>query len=199
MTSTKSITEAEMPKTLVICSDGTGNSDIGRVPGNVKRLFELIVQDAPDQMATYHRGVGTNPRQHGENPFSWRNHLAELCFGRGVAQNLRDLYVWLVGHYQQGDCVFLFGFSRGASTVRALAGLVHVCGLLRREHIDLSPDVVHLYEGSEKRIIVRRLEQGLPPHFCREDTDRRPIRWRRPSKPSTANRAKWTSLAFGTR
>ena len=61
--------------------------------------------------------------------------------------------------------------SRGAFTVRALAGLVHVCGLLRKEHIDLAADAVHLYEGSEERIIAKRREQGLPSHFCGEETD----------------------------
>jgi uncharacterized protein (DUF2235 family) len=161
-----------MPKTLVICSDGTGNSDTGKVPSNVKRLFDLIVQDGPDQVATYDNGVGTDPRQRGENLFTyWRNHLAELCFGKGIAQNLLELYTWLIERYQPGDHVFLFGFSRGAFTVRALAGLVHVCGLLRLEHIELAPDAVHLYEGSEERIIVRRREKGLPAAFCQNETD----------------------------
>lgn len=161
-----------MSKTLVICSDGTGNSATGKVQSNVKRLFDLIVQDGPDQFATYDNGVGTDPRQPGENPFSyWRNHLAELCFGKGIAQNLLELYRWLVQHYEPDDHVLLFGFSRGAFTVRALAGLVHVCGLVRQEHIDLAADAVHLYEGSEERIIVRRREQGLPPFFCRQETD----------------------------
>jgi uncharacterized protein (DUF2235 family) len=41
-----------MPKTLVICSDGTGNSNTGKVPSNVKRLFDLIIQDGPHQVAT---------------------------------------------------------------------------------------------------------------------------------------------------
>jgi len=161
-----------MPKTLVICSDGTGNSDSGAVPSNVRRLFNLIIQDGPDQVAIYDNGVGTDRWRRGENPFTYYcNHLAELCFGQGVAQKLLDLYTWLAEHYEPEDRVFLFGFSRGAFTVRALAGLIHVSGLVRREHIALAPDAVHLYEGSEERIIVRRREQGLPPVFGREESD----------------------------
>ena len=135
-----------MPKTLVICSDGTGNSDTAKAPSNVKRLFDLIVHDGPDQVATYDNGVGTDPRQRGENPFTyWRDHFAELFFGRGVAQNLLELYTWLLDHYEPEDRVFLFGFSRGAFTVRALAGIIHVCGLVQRKHKDLAPDALHLY------------------------------------------------------
>jgi uncharacterized protein (DUF2235 family) len=160
-----------MSKTIVICSDGTGNAATSEVKSNVKQLFDMVVQDA-HQVATYDDGVGTAPRQRGENPLAYRlNHLAELGFGRGLAQNLLELYTFLIHHYDEGDSVFLFGFSRGAFTVRALAGLVHVCGLLRREHIDKAADAVRLYEGSERRIIVRRREQGLPPAFCAHETD----------------------------
>ena len=160
------------PKTIVICSDGTGNSDVAKVESNVKQLFDLILRDDPRQIAKYDNGVGTDAWQWGENPITyWLNHLAELGFGKGVAQNLLELYTWLVERYEPDDRVFLFGFSRGAFTVRALAGLIHVCGLLKPRHIGLAADAVHLYEGSERRIIVRRREQGLPAAFSRNETD----------------------------
>jgi uncharacterized protein (DUF2235 family) len=88
-----------------------------------------------------------------------------------VSQNLFELYAHLIEHYEPGDRVFLFGFSRGAFTVRALAGMVHVCGLLRRENISQAPHAVHLYEGSEARIVEERQRRGLPPKFGPEETD----------------------------
>jgi uncharacterized protein (DUF2235 family) len=160
-----------MPRTLVICSDGTGNSDQG-VPSNVRRLFDLIVQDGPRQAAKYDQGVGSERRHPHESLAGyWYAHARALGFGTGVAQNLLELYTWLVEQYAPGDRVFLFGFSRGAFTVRALAGLVHVCGLLRRENINQATEAVRLYEGSEDRIVEERRRRGLPPAFGPDETD----------------------------
>ena len=160
-----------MSKTIVICSDGTGNSDTG-VPSNVKRLYDLIVQTGPLQVAKYDKGVGTEPRQRGESVVGyWPGHVASLCFGNGVSQNLLELYTYLVEKYEPGDQVFLFGFSRGAFTVRALAGLVHVCGLLPLGNLRQAPDAVQLYEGSEDRIVAERRRLGLPASFGADETD----------------------------
>jgi uncharacterized protein (DUF2235 family) len=160
-----------VPKNIVICSDGTGNSDTG-VPSNVKRLYDLIVQQGPRQVGTYDKGVGTEHRRPCESWVRYRyEHARSLCFGDGVAENLLQLYTWLVSQYEPGDRVFLFGFSRGAFTVRALAGLVHVCGLLRPGNIGRAPDAVRLYEGSEERIKQARRRDGLDPTFDPNDTD----------------------------
>lgn len=154
-----------MSKNIVICSDGTGNSDTG-VPSNVRRLYDLIVQDGPLQIAMYDKGVGTEPRKPYEGFFGyWYGHLASLCFGEGVSQNLLELYAYLIEHYEPGDRVLLFGFSRGAFTVRALAGVIHVCGLLRPAAIGLAAHAVRLYEGSEARIAQERRRRGLPSSF----------------------------------
>ena len=190
-----------MPKNIVICSDGTGNSDTGTVPSNVKRLFDLLALDPDRQVSIYDPGVGTDPRRPDESPAGyWRQHLAELCFGAGIATNLLELYTYLVDRYQPGDRVYLFGFSRGAFTVRALAGLVHVCGLLRHDQIRRTSEAVQLYEGSEERIIRRRKDLGYRPSFPR--TKPTMVRWtsRRPrSRKCTASRARCTSSASGTR
>src|SRR5260370_26033724 len=98
-----------MSKTIVICGDGTGNSDTG-VPSNVKRLYDLIVQDGPQQLGRYDKGVGSEPRNPGESVVGyWYGHARSLCFGEGVAQNLLELYTYLVEHYKPGDRAFLFG------------------------------------------------------------------------------------------
>ena len=160
-----------MGKTVVICSDGTGNADTG-VPSNVRRIYDLIVRDGPGQVATYDSGVGTDPRGPGQSLVGyWREHAAALAFGDGVSQNLLELYTYLIEQYEPGDRVFLFGFSRGAFTVRALAGMLHVCGLLRRENITQARRAVQLYEGSEARIIEERRRRALPPHFGPDETD----------------------------
>ena len=50
--------------------------------------------------------------------------------GSGLGRNVQSGYRWLAGEYRPGDRIFLFGFSRGAYTVRSLAGMIACCGLL---------------------------------------------------------------------
>ena len=128
-----------MSKTLVICCDGTGNSETG-VASNVKRLWDCLLDDGTSQLTTYHRGVGTDPRPDGESRRSyWAKHLEELAFGDGIDQPLAELYCWLAAEYCPDDRLFLFGFSRGAFTVRALAGMLHVFGPCEIDHAAMDP------------------------------------------------------------
>ena len=52
-----------------------------------------------------------------------------MTHGRGLDVNVGQLYEALAARFAPGDRVFMFGFSRGAFTVRALAGLVWGYGL----------------------------------------------------------------------
>jgi len=52
-------------------------------------------------------------------------------WGKGLSRNVQDAYSWLVDNYEDGDQIYIFGFSRGAYTARSLAGLISICGLLR--------------------------------------------------------------------
>jgi uncharacterized protein (DUF2235 family) len=140
-------------KNIVICSDGTGQSYAG-AESNVLRLYRIALNRAPHQRACYDPGVGTHPLPDGRSRIGrWYQHnIGELCLGRGVIESVTELYRFLMRHYEPGDRIFLFGFSRGAFTVRALAGLVHVCGLLRRDDMHLVRYATGLYQTSEKRI-----------------------------------------------
>jgi hypothetical protein len=52
-------------------------------------------------------------------------------FGYGLSKNVANAYEWLIDNYNQGDEIFIFGFSRGAYTARSLAGFIAKCGLLK--------------------------------------------------------------------
>ena len=123
-----------MSKNIVICSDGTGNSG-GKTRGtNVWRIFNAVDRhrDAPEQITFYDDGVGTDNLR-------WLRVIGG-AFGWGLSRNLRQLYAFIVMHYEPGDKLFLFGFSRGAYTVRSLAGMICRCGLLERQaFLNLSP------------------------------------------------------------
>ena len=118
-----------MSKNIVICSDGTGNRG-GKTRGtNVWRVFNAVDRHRrdPEQYTYYDDGVGT------ENLRWWR--LFTGAFGWGLARNIKEAYAFLSTHYEPCDKVFLFGFSRGAFTVRSLAGLVCKYGIAKRSAI----------------------------------------------------------------
>ena len=65
--------------------------------------------------------------------------IAGGLFGVGLAENVKQTYGFVVDNYQPGDELFLFGFSRGAHTVRSLSGLIGLLGLLPKQHMDEFP------------------------------------------------------------
>jgi uncharacterized protein (DUF2235 family) len=116
-------------KNIAICADGTGNSAVKGRGTNVFKLYEAVDQlghrltpGLKAQVALYHDGVGTES-------FKWIR-LASGATGWGLSRNVKQLYGELARVYAPGDKLFLFGFSRGAFTVRTLAGLIHACGIL---------------------------------------------------------------------
>jgi len=118
-----------MPKNIIICADGTGNTTIKGRGTNVFKLYEAVDQNghrfdpaAVQQVAIYHDGVGTET-------LKWARLFAG-AFGWGLSRNVKQLYGELARVYDPGDHIFLFGYSRGAFTVRTLAGLVTSCGIL---------------------------------------------------------------------
>lgn len=118
-----------MPKNIVICADGTGNTTIKGRGTNVFKLYEAVDQNghrfdtrAVQQVAIYHDGVGTES-------LKWLRIFGGV-FGWGLSRNVKQLYGELARVYDKDDRIFLFGFSRGAFTVRTLAGLVTSCGIV---------------------------------------------------------------------
>src|SRR5262249_8644060 len=116
-------------KNIIVCSDGTGNTAIKGRGTNVFKLFEAIDlhghltnADFEPQLAVYDDGVGTESFK----PLK----LLGGAFGLGLSRNVRKLYKELARVYDPGDRIFLFGFSRGAFTVRTLAGMILRCGIV---------------------------------------------------------------------
>jgi len=121
-----------MAKNIILCSDGTGNSDIKGRGTNVFKLFEAVDLNEhrlnpilDQQLAFYDDGVGTK----GATLFRMLGGAA----GYGLKRNVKDLYRALSRVYDVGDRIYMFGFSRGAFTVRTLAGLIGTCGIVKGE------------------------------------------------------------------
>ena len=128
-----------MSKRIVVCADGTWNIAEQSSPTNVVKVARAIAPTGPDsksQVVFYHPGVGTH----------WGlDRLLGGAFGHGLDKNIEDAYRFLVYNYDKDDELFLFGFSRGAYTVRSLVGLLRNSGLLRKIHADKFVDAMRLY------------------------------------------------------
>ncbi|MCJ2110267.1 DUF2235 domain-containing protein [Methylobacterium sp. E-025] len=108
-------------KKLIVFADGTGNAFMTQ-ESNVWRLFQALDQGGPDQLARYIPGVGTS----GFKPFA----VLDGATGLGVPSNVRKLYRFICWNWRPGDEIWMFGFSRGAFTIRTLAALIASQGLV---------------------------------------------------------------------
>ena len=121
-------------KNIAICCDGTGN-EFGRNNTNVVETY-LVLEKDQNQIAYYDPGVGTGGWEYHEERGELRA-MGDQATGHGLQKNVEDAYRYLADHYEKGDRVYLFGFSRGAFTARSLAGMLFKCGLLRAGHDNL--------------------------------------------------------------
>ncbi len=108
-------------KNIILLSDGTGNGAAKRNKTNVWRLYAALDLHDDRQIAMYDDGVGSKK--------STFYKLMGGAFGYGLKRNVLELYKYLCRNYQSGDRVYLFGFSRGAFTVRVVAGFIAYAGL----------------------------------------------------------------------
>jgi uncharacterized protein (DUF2235 family) len=122
--------DTKQPKDLVLCLDGTGN-EFGDANSNVVKLYATLAR-SDRQVCYYHPGLGTrgDPGALTKLAKFWTEVIG-LAFGYGLSGNLADAYSFIMCEYEPGDRLFIFGFSRGAYTARALCGMLHMFGLLR--------------------------------------------------------------------
>ncbi|KAG2054897.1 hypothetical protein BDR06DRAFT_883370, partial [Suillus hirtellus] len=97
---------------------------------HVFELYDNIVKDDPRQIAYYASGVGTYVRPEGFVLVERILKKLDLAIAHSIRRNILTAYEWLSDRYNDGDKIFLFGFSRGAYQVRALAGMIHEVGLI---------------------------------------------------------------------
>ncbi|KAF8124787.1 hypothetical protein EV363DRAFT_1177514 [Boletus edulis] len=123
-------------RNLVVCIDGTANK-FGRKNTNVVKLFEAVDCDTkdpwPEQYTYYSSGIGTRPRilhvfQRVQRAISDK---LDMAIAWNMEEIVKEAYAWLAGKYQEGDQIYLFGFSRGAYQVRILAGMIYEVGLIK--------------------------------------------------------------------
>lgn len=128
-----------MPKNIVVFSDGTGQDGGVRPEQVLSNIFKLYracrvgpgsAIDPASQVTFYDPGLGTDTTATGWSRISRGvQKLLSSVTGRGITINIADCYTFIINHYQPGDRIYLFGFSRGAYTVRSVANLLMLCGV----------------------------------------------------------------------
>lgn len=132
-------------KRLVVCCDGTWQRLDNPYPTNVLKLAQairLVGKTGINQIVHYDNGIGTGDvlDRYGGGAFGW-----------GIDEKIKEAYQFLSFNYSPGDQVFLFGFSRGAYTVRSLAGLIYNSGLLHRRFAHKTNEAYELYRSRDQR------------------------------------------------
>jgi uncharacterized protein (DUF2235 family) len=138
-------------KRIVICADGTWNerdqldkNTKKRRPTNVTKVARAILPRSSkgvDQMVFYHDGVGTS---------GGLDKYTGGAFGDGIEDNVRNLYRIILYNWAPGDELYFFGFSRGAFTVRTLAGFMNAVGLIEKDDDYYLPEIYGCYEDGKR-------------------------------------------------
>ncbi|MEW6533998.1 MAG: DUF2235 domain-containing protein [Candidatus Auribacterota bacterium] len=131
-----------MPKNIVVFSDGTGQEGGKRYNTNVYKLFNMIEDRTEHQIAFYDRGLGTGFRK-----------VTGKISGMGISKNIKECYKFIFENFNSKDKIYLFGFSRGAATVRSLSAFIHLFGILPKSRPELIDQAYNIYKirNTEKR------------------------------------------------
>ncbi len=134
-------------KRIAIFCDGTWNTpdemDDGKpCQTNVVKManaMSYFSADGTAQVLYYHDGVGSEG--------SFFRKVFDGATGTGISSNILDAYKFIIKTYDPGDELFLFGFSRGAFTVRSLAGLIRNSGILKLGNLEQVSEAYNIYRS----------------------------------------------------
>jgi hypothetical protein len=118
-------------KQLIVCSDGTWQKITSPYPTNVVKITQAIAYNS-NNLIFYGEGIGTG---------NLIDRIAGGLFELGIDKNIQDAYRFLCLNYAPGDQIYLFGFSRGAYTVRSLVGLIRSVEMLVDPKIQTNDDL----------------------------------------------------------
>lgn len=138
-----------MSKNIVVLSDGTGQEGGKGHDTNVYKLFRMLEDRTDKQVVFYDEGLGTDRRKVSGN-----------AFGVGFSKNLKQCYQFIFDNYNAGDRIYLFGFSRGAATVRSLASFIHYFGILPKSRPELIKKAYKLYKQGQDEVGSELINQA---------------------------------------
>jgi uncharacterized protein (DUF2235 family) len=148
-------------KRIAIFCDGTWNTPDKQENGkpcqtNVVKLANSLSSASTDELEQklyYDNGIGSEGRI--------LKRVFDGATGTGISENILQAYTFIINAYEPGDELFFFGFSRGAFTVRSLAGLIRNSGILDIKNIDQIPRAFHLYRSRHPSYHPKEIEATL--------------------------------------
>ncbi|PPQ70201.1 hypothetical protein CVT25_011552 [Psilocybe cyanescens] len=144
-------------RNLIVCIDGTDNQfgDKARFLDkntNVIELYNLILKGKDfNQRTWYNSGIGTYVRPSWAAVGDFLFHKIDSAIAWNFERTILGAYRWLSDNYEPGDCIFLFGFSRGAFQVRVLSAMIHRVGLIYKGNEMQIPFAYELYKNSDRK------------------------------------------------
>ncbi|KAF9040238.1 hypothetical protein BDZ89DRAFT_1100225 [Hymenopellis radicata] len=144
-------------RTLVLCFDGTGTDwqSSTKRPfvfqnSNVVNFFATLKKDdCSKQLVYYQAGIGTYSVPQIASPMTARlNRIFDTMVGVHLNAHVMGGYEFIMQNYEAGDKICIFGFSRGAYTARALAGML--VGLLPRCNHQQVPFAYKMYSREDE-------------------------------------------------
>lgn len=151
-------------KRLIVCCDGTWQNLSSPYPTNVVKIAQAIApidSNGIPQLVFYDAGIGAGNQA--EKLLARADRILGGAFGIGIDTNIQDAYRFLCLNYEIGDEIYLFGFSRGAYTVRSLAGLIRCTGgLLLRQNIREAPYMYEIYRDRQLTLKEKEKFRQVP-------------------------------------
>lgn len=148
-----------MSRNIVVCCDGTGNKVTVNENSNIVHLFASLEKSAV-QLCYYSPGLGTTtPLWVERNRSKKWFKLKAMVSGYSLKNNVLDAYKFIMENYNDGDRIYFFGFSRGAYTVRVVAGIIRMFGIIQKGNTAHLEELYHLYENYRNQEIKRTNEE----------------------------------------
>ncbi|KAI0684957.1 hypothetical protein BC835DRAFT_1386911 [Cytidiella melzeri] len=152
-------------RTLVLCFDGTGD-EFDSDNSNVVQLCSMLKKDDTTQQLVYYQtGIGTYADS-SFPPFAYISATLDEMFAIKLGTHIKDGYAFLMQNYTYGDKICIFGFSRGAYTARALAGMLQKIGLLPLHNFEQIPYAYNMYKREDAEGL--ELSELFKRTFCRQ-------------------------------
>jgi uncharacterized protein (DUF2235 family) len=156
--------EAKVGRNIILCFDGT-NNEYAAVNTNVVKIYAMLDRTNINQFAYYQPGIGTFAPPGVWGKFKkWFITRLDLAIAWLLEDHVCDGYRFLMRYHQDGDQIFVIGFSRGSYTARALAGMIHKVGLLSQGNEELVPFAWNTYKTKQDPGVA----EGFKQTFCKD-------------------------------
>jgi hypothetical protein len=150
------------PKKIILCCDGTSQSSVSgkrNLPSNITRIARTIAKAGRDdknidwqQVVYYDSGVASGS-------LSILESARQGATGDGLVINVLEAYNFVVNNYTPGDKIYCFGFSRGAFTARAIAGMITDLGVMKPDNMQAFASLFAAYQKNTGKFNFRKTKE----------------------------------------